>query len=102
MITKQLGSYDEYMLIIQFNDCIVQASLNDNFFKLICQSDSMLTLHMLLGYNEKVYFAETCGSYDKISLVEFHPSKSNQIKKKEVYQLPGGRFVAFEQNQENI
>ena len=59
LITKRLSSYDQYMLIIQYNDCIVQASLNKQIFKIISQPQAMLRRHLVRGYNEKIFFAET-------------------------------------------
>lgn len=73
------------MLIIQFNDCIVQASLNRNFFKVICHPETMIRRHLVRGYNEKIFFAESSGNVDKIFQVEFHPSKPNEITKHEIY-----------------
>ncbi len=61
-----MGTYEEYMLIIQFNDSIVQASLNSNFFKLVSQPKDMIRRHLVRGYNEKVFFAESIGKVDKI------------------------------------
>ena len=90
------------MLIIQFNDSIVQASLNRNFFKLVCQPDTMIRRHLVRGYNEKIFFAETSGGVDKIFQIEFHPTKSHEITRKEIYQLAGGQLVAFESDGECI
>ena len=85
LITQCLSGVEQYMLIIQFNDCIVQASLNKKIFKVICQPEAMVRRHLVRGYNEKVYFAETSGNAEKIQQLEFHASKSNEIMKKEIY-----------------
>lgn len=90
------------MLIIQFNDCIVQASLNDKIFKVISQPEAMLRRHMIRGYNEKIFFAETAGNAEKIFQLELHNSMPNEIHKKEIYQLAGSWLVAFETDGENI
>ena len=66
LITKRTGSYEQFMLILQFNDCIVQASLNRNFFKLISRPAKMIRLHMVRGFGEKVFYSESLGSVDKI------------------------------------
>lgn len=84
------------MLIIQFNDCIVQASYNKKIFKVICEPEAMLRRHLVRGYNEKVFFAESSGNSEKIFQVEFHGSKGNEITKKEIFQLAGSWLVAFE------
>ena len=102
LITKTLGSYEQYMLILQFNDCIVQASLNRNFFKLVCPPESMVRRHLVRGYSEKVFYAERSGNVDKIQQVEFHPTKSNRITNKEIHQLAGGAICAFEPDGEWI
>ena len=90
------------MLIIQFDDCIVQASLNKNMFKVICKPEAMVRRHVVRGYNEKVYFAETSGNAEKIHQLDFHTSKPNEITKKEIYQLAGAKLVAFEADPDHI
>ena len=102
LITKTLGSYEQYMLIIQYNDCIVQASLNKKIFKVISEPEAMLRRHVVRGYNERVFYAETSGNAEKIYQIEFHGSQTNQITKKEIFQLAGSWLVAFENDQENI
>ena len=97
-----MGTYEQYMLIIQYNDTIVQASLNRNFFKMVCKPREMVRRHLVRGYNEVIYFAETTGKVDKISQIEFHPTKNNEILAKEIYQLPSAMLVAFEPDAENI
>ena len=54
------------------------------------------------GYNEKIFFAESSGNVDKLFQVEFHPSKSNEITKHEIYQLAGGKLAVFESDGECI
>lgn len=65
-MTNSLGSVEQYMLIIQFNDCIVEASLNNRTFKVICEPEAMIRRHLVRGYNEKIFFAETSGNAEKI------------------------------------
>ena len=102
LICKQLGTYDQFMLVIQYNDSIVQASLNWNFFKPICAPQNMVRRHLVRGYNEKIFYAETNGSVEKIFKLEFHPTKSNELIKKEIYQMSGGRIAALESDGECI
>ena len=66
LITKTLGSFDQFMFIVQFNDCIVQASLEKKQFKIICEPEAMVRRHLVRGYNEKVFFAESSGNAEKI------------------------------------
>ena len=55
-----------YIVILQFNDCIVQLSLNKSMFKIICQPEAMLRNHLVRGYNETIFFAESQENYEKI------------------------------------
>ena len=80
----------------------MQASLNRNFFRLICEPETMVRRHLVRGYNEKIFFAESSGNVDKIFQVEFHSTKMNEIIKKEIYQLAGGWLVALEPDGECI
>ena len=96
LITKKLGSCNYYALIVQFNDCIAQASLNLNTFEIICEPEDMVRRHMIRGYNDKIFFAESSGNVDKIQKLEFHSSDENKITKQEVFQLSGTKLEAFE------
>lgn len=102
LITKSIGSYQMYIVIVQFNSTIVQLSLNKPTFKIICEPEAMVRRHMVRGYNEQVYFAESSGNAEKIFQIEFHPHFKNEITKKEIFQLAGSWLVAFEADGENI
>lgn len=54
------------MFIIQLNDCIVKASLNKSKFEIISSPEQMVRRHMVRGYNEKIFFAESHGNAEKI------------------------------------
>lgn len=69
LITQRLSGVEQYMLIIQFNDCIVMASLNKKIFKVIVQPEAMVRRHLVRGYNEKVFFAESVGNAEKIFML---------------------------------
>ena len=84
-MSKRLGSVDQYMLIIQFDDCIVESSLNNRTFKVICSAEAMIRRHLVRGYNEKIFFAETSGNAEKIQMLEFHPSRHNKLKKRSIW-----------------
>ena len=45
----------------------------------------MVRRHLVRGYNEKVFFAESSGNAEKIKLLEFHPSKPDEIINKEIW-----------------
>lgn len=81
LITKTLGSCDHYMFIIQFDDCIVKASINEDIFKIVCKPEDMIRRHLIRGYNEKIFYAESQGNVDKIQKLEFHASKPDKITK---------------------
>ena len=69
---------------------------------MICRPETMVRRHLVRGYNEKIYYAETQGNTEKIKQLEFHVSIPNEITKKEIYQLAGTRLVAFEGDPESI
>lgn len=55
------------MFIIQYNDSIVEASLNNKkHFEEIVDSKNMIRRHLIRGYNERVFLAETSGNAEKI------------------------------------
>ena len=85
LITKTLGSCDHYMFIIQFDDCIVKASINEDIFKIVCKPEDMIRRHLIRGYNEKIFYAESQGNVDKILKLEFHASKPDKITKLEIF-----------------
>jgi len=67
LITRQYGNRADFMFIIQYNDCIVEASLNNKkHFVEIVDSKSMIRRHLIRGYNERVFLAETSGNAEKI------------------------------------
>ena len=101
LITKTLDKYEQYVLLIQYNDCLVQTSLNKNIFKIICEPEAMIRRHLVRGYNEKIFYAESQGNVDKIYELSFNNFIANQIDRKEINSLAGSRLVAFEPNTEN-
>ena len=62
----------------------------------------MLRRHMVRGYNEKIFYAESAGNAEKIYQLEFHPMRSNELIKKEIFQLAGSWLVALEPDAKNI
>ena len=56
----------------------------------------MVRRHLVRGYNEKIFFAESSGNYEKIYQIEPHISKANEITKREIWQLAGSWLVALE------
>ena len=63
----------------------MKASLNKKIFKVISEPQAMLRRHMIRGYNEKIFFAETSGNAEKIYQIELHNSMANEVTKKEIY-----------------
>ena len=83
LVTKKIGSYEQYTLIMQFNDIICSASLNEKKdWQEWCEPTSMVKRHLVRGYNEQVYFAETSGNAEKIFKLELHSSKVGEVTKK--------------------
>ena len=67
------------MAIMQFDDCIVRNSLNSNKFVIICEPEAMLRNHLVRGYNEKIFYAETKGNSEIVNQIEFHATEKNEI-----------------------
>ena len=40
--------------------------MNKKQFKIICQPEAMVRRHLVRGYNEKIFYAETSGNAEKI------------------------------------
>ena len=57
LITKTLGGAQYYTMIIQFNDCIMQAAFNSTIFVCKCEPEQMVRRHLVRGYSERVYYA---------------------------------------------
>ena len=72
---------------MQFNDIILSASLNDPKMNWIewCEPNAMVRRHLVRGYNEQIYFAETSGNGEKIYKLEIHSSRINELTKKQIY-----------------
>ena len=62
----------------------------------------MIRRHLVRGYNEKIFYAETLANTEKIQMLEWNQTKSNSINKKEVWTLAGSWLVAFEADGMNI
>ena len=62
----------------------------------------MIRRHLIRGYNDKIFYAESQGNVDKIQKLEFHASKPDKITKNEIFQLPGSSLVAFEPDSELV
>ena len=76
----------QFTFVLQYNDCIVTASLNDKqHFEEQCGAQAMLRRHLIRGYHERVFFAESSGNAEKIFKLELHPSKPETIVKKDIY-----------------
>ena len=63
----------------------------------------MCRIHMIRGYNNRVYFAEsTGGESEKIMELKLHNVNQDTIIKKEIFQFSGGKCIGFEPDGENI
>jgi hypothetical protein len=57
---------------------------------------------MVRGYNDKIFFAESIGSSEKITQISMHTGRINEMVKNEVFQLTGSWIAAFENDPANI
>ena len=103
LITEHYGNLTQFMFVIQYNDCVVTASLNDkkNFVEQ-CGPQAMLRRHLIRGYSDRVFYAETSGNAEKIFELGLHGSKPETVVKREIFQLAGSWIAAFEPDCENI
>ena len=62
----------------------------------------MLRQHLIRGYSDKVFYAESNGNTEKIFQINLHSNKRDTVVKKEIYQLAGSWIAAFEPDCENI
>jgi len=103
LLTKKYGSLTQFTLVMQFNDIICTANLNEKkSWVEECRAKDMVKRHVVRGYCEQVYYAETAGNAEKVWKLEQHSTKAGSITKKEIYQLPGSSIVAFETDGQNI
>ena len=61
-----MGDYQQYMVIIQFNDSMAYVSLNSSKMQVISKSKEMVRRHMVRGYDEKIFYCENNGTSDSI------------------------------------
>lgn len=61
----------------------------------------MIKRHLVRGYNEKVYYAESTGSCSRIQQLSFHKSNPGEIANKEIISIAGSRLAAFEADGES-
>ena len=90
------------MLIIQYDHCIVTASLGTSYMTIISQPGSMMSRKMLRGFNEKVFFCERHSNAEKIFMLQPHSQTKHEVEKKEIWQLTGSHLVAFELEADRI
>ena len=74
-----MEDYQQFMLIIQFNDSIVKVSLNTGKMKIVCEPSSMVRLHMVRGYEERIFFCESNGASEAIIELDLNSKKKNSI-----------------------
>ena len=70
-------------------------------FSEVCESEKMLKREMVRGQGEKIFYCEVEGSQHSISEI-CNGSSRRVINKREIYQVPGARIVAFEADTENV
>ena len=67
---------------MQYNCSIIAQSLNeDSQINLLCDTKCMIRRHLVRGYNDQVFFAESSGSTDKIYSVQMNPESPGTVIK---------------------
>ena len=84
-----------FNLVFQFNDCIITESLNKSNLRIQSNSNSMVKIHLVRGYNDKLLYIEKNGSSQKIIMLKLQYNGQIFIKK-EVYGLAGTKIIALE------
>ena len=73
-------------LVMQFNDGIAVASLNDpTGWETVCNGKEMVYRHMVRGFKEQVYYAKTSESVDKIFKLTLSDNPEEAISETEIY-----------------
>ena len=69
-MTKEIGGYSSFIIVIQLNDCIMRCSLNrpDQITK-ISNNQDMKKIHMIRGINDKLFFAESSETTEVIKCI---------------------------------
>ena len=62
----------------------------------------MIRRHLVRGYNDQIFFAESGGASDKIFKLEMHPEVPGSVVKQEVFSLSDNWIVAIEVDYDNI
>ena len=62
----------------------------------------MLRRHLIRGYHDRVFYAESTGNQEKIFKLNLHSTKPETVTKKEIFSLPGSWIAAIEPDCENI
>ena len=103
LITDHYGNWTQFTMIIQYNDSIATASLTDKKdFREVCGAQAMLRRHLIRGYSDRVFYAESTGNAEKLFQLNLHNTKPDIVVKKEIFQLAGSWIAALEPDCENI
>ena len=74
-----MGDYEQYMVILQFNDSIASVSLNTSKMAIVSKPKDMVRRHMVRGYDEKIFFCESNGTSETIVELELNSKQKNEI-----------------------
>ena len=86
LITDHYGNWTQFIMVIQYNDSIATASLTDKHnFQEICGPQAMLRRHLIRGYHDRVFYAETTGNAEKLFQLNLHSTKPETVTKKEIF-----------------
>ena len=67
------------MLIIQYNHSIVNVSLNTGKMEIVSKPSSMVRLHMVRGYDERIFYCESNGASEAIIELDLNPKEKNKV-----------------------
>ena len=85
-------------LAMQFEDALFTvSSMNPNRWTIWSEPKDMIKLHLIRGYQNTIYFAEKDDAGDKVFKLWI---EDDEVRKAEVYQLPGSELYALEADSE--
>ena len=61
----------------------------------------MIRQHLIRGYSDRIFYAESAGNIEKIFQLHLHANKQTVVRR-EIFQLPGSWIASFEPDCENV
>ena len=107
LLASKRARYQQFVLIIQFNDMIASAWLSDKADKAkggfgeVCSVGSMARIKMERTIKETVFFIEQSDDGDCINSIEISSSKPRKLNVSTVYTLAGQTVVMLGSDDED-